>query len=72
MKKNFFNLLKQQNSTFYKVEKSKQVLMKALKLTKKVNLFLLGSENKWQKTLPKEILSKAEKEFRDDLNFFNY
>ena len=38
MKKNFFNLLKQQNSIFYKVEKRKQVLMKALKLTKKINL----------------------------------
>ena len=34
--------------------------------------FFLGPENKWQKKLPKEILSKAEKEFKDDLNYFNY
>ncbi len=39
---------------------------------KNKSFFYLGPENKWQKTLPKEILSKAEKEFRDDLNFFNY
>ena len=34
--------------------------------------FFLGPENIWQKKLPKEILSKVENEFKDDLNYFNY
>ena len=36
------------------------------------SFFFLGPENKWKNKLPKEILSKAEKEFEDDLNYFNY
>ena len=41
-------------------------------MIKKNLFFFLGPENKWQKKLPKEILSKVEKEFKDDLNYFNY
>ncbi len=36
------------------------------------SFFFLGPENKWKNKLPKEIISKAEKEFEDDLNYFNY
>ena len=36
------------------------------------SFFFLGPENKWKDKLPKEIISKAEKEFEDDLNYFNY
>ena len=36
------------------------------------SFFFLGPENKWKNKLPKEILSKAEKEFEDDLNYFSY
>ncbi len=36
------------------------------------SFFFLGPENIWQKKLPKEIISKVEKEFKDDLNYFNY
>ncbi len=39
---------------------------------KKKSFFFQGPENKWQKNLPKEILFKAEREFKDDLNYFNY
>ena len=39
---------------------------------KKKSFFFQGPENKWQKNLPKEILLKAEREFKDDLNYFNY
>ena len=39
---------------------------------KKKSFFFQGPENKWQKNLPKEILFKAEREFSDDLNYFNY
>ena len=39
---------------------------------KKKSFFFQGPENKWQKNLPKEILFKAEREFNDDLNYFNY
>ena len=38
----------------------------------KKSFFFLGPENKWQEKLPKEILSKAESEFKDDLKYFNY
>ncbi len=34
--------------------------------------FFLGPENKWQKKLPKEILTKVENEFKEDLKYFNY
>ncbi len=37
----------------------------------KRSFFFLGPENNW-KSLPKEILSKVENEFKDDLNYFNY
>ena len=37
----------------------------------KRSFFFLGPENNW-KSLPKEILSKVENEFKDDLNQFNY
>ena len=36
------------------------------------SFFFLGPENNWKKSLPKEILSKVENEFKDDLNHFNY
>ena len=36
------------------------------------SFFFLGPENKWKNKLPKEIISKAEKEFKNDLNYFNY
>ena len=39
---------------------------------KKKSFFFQGPENKWQKNLPKEILFKAEREFENDLNYFNY
>ena len=38
----------------------------------KRSFFFLGPENNWKKSLPKEILSKVENEFKDDLNQFNY
>ena len=38
----------------------------------KKSFFFLGPENRWQEKLPKEILSKAETEFKDDLKYFNY
>ncbi len=39
----------------------------------KINLFFfLGPENQWQTKLPKQILSKVEKEFQKDLEYFNY
>ena len=37
-----------------------------------LSFFFLGPENRWQEKLPKEILSKAETEFKDDLKYFNY
>jgi len=36
------------------------------------SFFFLGPENQWQTKLPKEILSKVEKEFQKDLEYFNY
>ena len=36
------------------------------------SFFFLGPENKWQKKLPKEILTKVENEFKEDLKYFNY
>ena len=36
------------------------------------SFFFLGPENQWQTKLPKEILSKVEKEFQQDLEYFNY
>ena len=36
------------------------------------SFFFLGPENRWEKTLPKEVIFKAEKEFKEDLNYFNY
>ncbi len=39
---------------------------------KKKSFFFQGPENKWQNNLPKEILFKAEREFENDLNYFNY
>ncbi len=38
----------------------------------KKSFFFLGPKNKWQIKLPKNILSKVEKEFEEDLNYFNY
>ena len=38
----------------------------------KKTFFFLGPKNKWQIKLPKNILSKVEKEFEEDLNYFNY
>ena len=39
---------------------------------KKIDFFNLGPENKWEKKLPKEILQKANKIFKEDLKFLNY
>ena len=36
------------------------------------SFFFLGPENKWQKKLPKEIITKVENEFKEDLKYFNY
>ena len=39
---------------------------------KKVKFFYLGSKNKWQNLLPKEIQKEANDLFENDLKFFNY
>ena len=39
---------------------------------KKKDFFYLGPKNKWQEKLPKDILSRAKKEFFKDLKYFNY
>ena len=39
---------------------------------KKRFFFYLGPNNKWQQKLSSEILSKVEKQFKEDLEYFNY
>ena len=73
MKKNYLNQLKQQNLNILKKKEEDTGFDESIKINDiKKSFFFLGPENKWQKKLPKEILSKAEKEFKDDLKYFNY
>ena len=39
---------------------------------KKINFFHLGFKNKWEKLLPENIKSEANKQFEKDIKYFNY
>ena len=72
MKKKLFRSIE---TTKFDVLKKKEIDLgfeESIKINDvKRSFFFLGPENNW-KSLPKEILSKVENEFKDDLNYFNY
>ena len=64
MKKNYLNLLKQQNLHFKKREKETG-FDESIKINEKKKIFFfLGPENKWQKNCQKKFYLKLKKSLR--------